>query len=297
MGNYVFAFRSQPVANIEYRRLSNRLMKVSRSGDVLWEALAETGDNIVAWAMDTTALFYTLTSASQGHFFVARCVRDGSILHQSAFPIPWRSTSAAPFFKLLKNKRWAAIGCTGGDLYILDTITRKVLYRIYVSRNSRLIFSNVIDTFWVLDAYDHQSSWLRCYAHTYNTDTNSFSPSKNWSLCLDQECTSIGFDLDQQRSFSIEVNLDKEASLFLGPISAPFRPETNATREIINLEETALVTLPSDTPSRWFARRELSFWLPSTKRGTALCTMVGDYLVVHAPDDQTLVVVDFWPTW
>ena len=296
------------LANGNHSDYAVRLIRMSPNGRVLWDIPHKTVESIGGIAIGTTHFYYTYSDSSgDTRHFVARSVVNGSILCRSVTHLA--PVDDPPYrLQLSRNEKWAVVGNRSDQIWILDTATGRTIYSFDTSPESWLVFSSREDKFWQIN-FQIRHSPLLCYEFIYKEKGDTFRRRPLWlHITLPQSPVgSLGFDGDRQQCFHVDRDTDDILAKVITASLIPRQPRKQkglhrlirTSKRFEECSDLIPVTLPVNLHRMGTDRRDLEFPMPWTihDKVGAECGMLEDYLIVYDEKDETLVVVDFWPTW
>lgn len=309
-----------------------KLMKITREGTVLWKM--DVPSLISIPSLGKTALYFVerppnpLTSEPV-LAFVKASLEDGSIFYRNQLPSRYGRVMANDgdrHLRLFADEAFAVWRDIENSAYVFSTKTGHVI-QVYprttrtppvVGRHSSFIWDinsnllsphpNVYHTWPEFHAFFSQritcqdaSPALKFEAIHFLDQIRYRYPHSEWRFSGDH-CAFFYF------THVVRANMDFDRR-FLGQ-NEPTDPFTNVwaaimeegpsgqpeSFEIYEKYSAVRISLPPRSESSG-ERRPLELDLPWRLKENDFLGMVNDYMVYHSPDEEILLLVDFWPNW
>ena len=230
---------------------------------------------------------------------------DGSIIFDMSMPPETRIRGIMFYFGgsllLTGNERlalWGRISCT--DVYIFSTSTGQVLQKIDQRRcrefSPRPHPNTHTAEFWI-------TSQRRTILCLHDETSDIFSEVQDYQLDGGDSDDPPSVTSGGDRSVSLRILRPREghsarisgSTNHVGPLAVS--PTGHASdSDSVSLGWAIPITRPGRSKA-YGNRRELELELPSpVKRGDFL-GMMDDYLVHHSQENESLILIDFWPVW
>ena len=285
------------------------LVKLSRDKTIAWRITFKAMLNRAAISKDAIYLVRDREqppSELAEAAFVKVNLKDGSIIYEVPLPsdpeigVPYRNTSLA----LMADKSMAIWNDLAGKIHIFSTLSGQVLQTINRKPTKDLILSSNENKFWSIE-YEGVSS-----VGTYDKETNTFVLEdllprpflfSNGS-CFDSDrpiFCSIMSDTPVSCQQSQEFDYDLLATT-LDPFSTIWiaAKHQSTLKYLVDCrrDEFKYITLPPRS-AKEKERRHLEAELPRYNGTDTFFGMCEDFLVFHSRSVESLLLVDFWPTW
>lgn len=314
------------------KKYTPKLIRMSREGKIIWEVSHYYHDHIGRLAMGRSAFYYIFQpSRLRGYSFVASSIEDGSTFYHTVMTDRFLPSMDERYtFELFNHGRWASYRFLDGKTWIFDTATGKRVHYFEGSRYCSLVFSEAEDKFWEVD-YRYENTWWRYVntsdedsktlfrpelryqradLNTYDEKSGTFIHQRVWFRhASTRHTTGLGFGGDRKLCFRIEHSAQEPSrdggseDLFARMGIAPLAPDVDNSYPgageplLVESGSVASVTLPVKSRNRATRRREFEASLPWKIHHGDFFGMVGDYLVFRNQNDESLVVLEFWPPW
>ena len=280
---------------------THRLVKVSAQGTVLWSIDLEASMTRPAIGKDSVYFIHgpcykTSKGSSKMLSFARHKLCDGSKVFD--VPIAPELQAHRKIQDLDRSLLLSGNECmaswrknSNGDVYIFSTSSGQLLKTIeqYRIRNPPLLQSVVPSLhtpgFWITNSRTTKLT-------TYDEVSGSFS--------------DVDFYYVDEKPFphSGSTTFDGNHSVFLRIVHAAvdwYASDHNGTNPfgqfaISPTEGTATVTLPGRS-KREAKRRDFELEVPWKLDEEDFFGMMNDYLIYQSPKNESLILVDFWPTW
>ena len=307
-----------------------KLMKMTREGTVLWEM--DVPSLISIPSLGKKALFFverppnSLTS-EPALAFVKASLEDGSIVYHNQLPSRYgrgMANDGDRHLRLFADEAFAVWRDIENSAYVFSTKTGNVL-QVYprttrtppvVGRHSSFIWDinsnllsphpNVYHTWPEFRAFFSQritcedaSPALKFEAIHFLDQIKYRYPHSEWRFSGDK-CAFFYFThvvhMDFDRRF---LNQNEPTDPFTNVWLAIMEEGPSGQSDSFEIYEKysgVRISLPSrsDPPGE---RRPLELDLPWRLKETDFLGMVNDYMVYHSPEEELLLLVDFWPNW
>lgn len=308
-----------------------RLMKITRQGAILWETNFESLISMPAVGKNFLYFVERPPNPLVGLAFVKVSLEDGSISYRTQLPDQFHQVLANEsdkHLRLFSNEAFAVWRDMDNSAYVFATKTGKLLHdQVYprttrtppiVGRQSNFIWdinSNLLNppsdiyrtwpgfhnSFSQLVTLQETSPEIKFEAIIFPNSIRYRYPHSEWRFSGDHSAFFYFTHI-------VLANMDFDRR-FLGQ-NEPTDPNTNvwvSIMEKVPSEQSdmfwmnekasaAQISLPSRSEALG-ERRPLELELPWRLEENDHLGMVNDYMVYHSPEEEILLLVDFWPNW
>ena len=240
-------------------------------------------------------------------------LKDGSIVYSVPFATEDGSSVSVPFLEnsmsLTSNEEFAIWDSLDGKAYVFSTASGAVLHTFKRSGNGPLVSSATKNKIWDINIDAEPPHWTSKIV-TLNKDEKtiveeplhlpSLASQDSWCFDGDRQLMCVFehpeakalLDFPEQQLYGVRLGIRDSFSL----IGVRIVEECPPPRSILQYRESAHITLPPHA-GRGPNRRLLELELPWEIGMYDYFGMCEGYLVFHNRTEQTLILVDFWPTW
>jgi len=257
--------------------------------------------------------------------FCKASLKDGSIIYEIPLPeeygikigVPYRNTSLT----LTPDESWAVWNDLEGKAYIFSTVSGQVIHTFPRSSNTSVVVVSSVGNI----IRDIHNGWGYSRSHStvifFSKEADAFATERldlpmkpiSESWCFDGDRPVFCYLLHEDTMQPVDIpwppnHIDHTAldpfttiGIRPGEVSLPTYRNGALHKEAESyrpdgMQSVVTVTLPPRSMGE-DKRRDLEVELPWSFHVGDYFGMYEDYLVFHSRLDDSLTLVDFWPTW
>lgn len=307
------------------------LMKITKQGAVLWEI--DFASLLSRPAVGRNAVFLVerptiKVSSKLGVAFVKVSLEDGSISYRNQVPGlhgQAQANESDKHLRLFSDEAYAIWRNKRNDAYVFSTENGEMLHEYsrttvlapVVSRQSSSIWDinpNLDDPPWDIYNFPHRtahfSQRVTCQEETpalkfegikfpgqmrtryFHTDWRFSGDHLAFFYFTHVVLTTVDFD---RRFLGQHETTDPYTNVWVSVMEIVPSEQANGF-EIKEKDSAFAISLPSRSETLG-ERRSLEVDLPRKMKDNDYLSMMNDYMVHHSPDQELLLLVDFWPNW